>query len=58
MLPGLVGLGGSLMLVVASFVVGHAPAESGLSQLAVVGGLRVSPTATGLASAAVVIGGE
>ncbi len=57
MLPALVGLGGSLLLLVASFVVGHAPAQSELSRLPPLGGLRVSPVATGIASAAVVIGG-
>ncbi|MFT2690031.1 polyprenol phosphomannose-dependent alpha 1,6 mannosyltransferase MptB [Clavibacter zhangzhiyongii] len=57
LLPGLVGLVGSLLLLAASFVVGHAPAESELSRLPVIGALRVSPVATGTASVAVVIGG-
>ena len=57
MLPGLVGLAGSLILLVASFVVGHAPAESELSQLPLIGALRVSPLATSIASLAVVVGG-
>ncbi|WP_445443273.1 polyprenol phosphomannose-dependent alpha 1,6 mannosyltransferase MptB [Clavibacter sp. km1a] len=56
-LPALVGLGGSLLLVVASVVVGHAPAESELARLPLVGALRVSPVATGTASVAVVVGG-
>jgi alpha-1,6-mannosyltransferase len=56
-LPALVGLGGSLVLLAASFVVGHAPAESGLARLPVLGALRVSPAATGTASVAVVVGG-
>jgi alpha-1,6-mannosyltransferase len=56
-LPALVGLGGSLLLLGASVVVGHAPAESDLSRLPAIGALRVSPLATGVASAAVVIGG-
>jgi alpha-1,6-mannosyltransferase len=57
LLPALVGLVGSLMLLAASFVVGHAPAETGISRLPVLGALRVSPVATGTASAAVVVGG-
>ncbi|MFT2752512.1 polyprenol phosphomannose-dependent alpha 1,6 mannosyltransferase MptB [Clavibacter sp. Sh2088] len=56
-LPALVGLAGSLLLLGASVVVGHAPAESDLSRLPAIGALRVSPLATGVASAAVVIGG-
>ncbi|WP_043671717.1 polyprenol phosphomannose-dependent alpha 1,6 mannosyltransferase MptB [Clavibacter michiganensis] len=56
-LPALVGLAGSVLLLVASFVVGHAPAESELSRLPPLGALRVSPVATGVASAAVVVGG-
>ncbi|MFT2749459.1 polyprenol phosphomannose-dependent alpha 1,6 mannosyltransferase MptB [Clavibacter sp. Sh2036] len=56
-LPGLVGFGGALTLAVSSFIVGHAPTESRLSHLAVLGSLRVSPTATGIASVAVVVGG-
>jgi alpha-1,6-mannosyltransferase len=56
-LPALVGLGGSLLLLVASVLVGHAPAESELARLPLVGSLRVSPVATGTASVAVVVGG-
>ncbi|WP_317229879.1 polyprenol phosphomannose-dependent alpha 1,6 mannosyltransferase MptB [Clavibacter sp. MX14-G9D] len=57
LLPGAVGLAGSLLLLVASFVVGHTPAESGLSRLPVIGALRVSALATGIGSVAVVVGG-
>lgn len=57
MLPALVGLAGSLLLLAASFVVGHTPAESGLARLPVIGELRVSALATSIASLAVVLGG-
>ncbi|PPF70002.1 hypothetical protein C5E16_03565 [Clavibacter michiganensis] len=57
LLPGAVGLAGSLVLLLASFVVGHTPAESGLSRMPVIGALRVSALATGIGSVAVVVGG-
>lgn len=57
LLPGIIGLVGSLLLLAASFVVGHAPAESELSRTPVIGALRVSPLGTSVGSVAVVVGG-
>jgi len=55
--PALVGLAGAILLVAASFVVGHAPSESYVAHMPVLGALRVSPAATAIASVAVSVGG-